>query len=76
MKTLAAHIATGIEDQLPAGRWKHCAVYENELIRIWPLDEKDREAKLAQFAKEYGFRLAFYKPGLCAIFTPDEMQIS
>jgi hypothetical protein len=53
-----------------AGQWQHCAVYEQELERIWPLSEKDREAKIAQFAKQYGFRLAFYKEGLCAIFTP------
>ena len=46
----------------------HCAVYEDELKRFWPLNEKDREAKIAHFAKEYGFRLRFYKKGLCAIF--------
>ena len=72
MKTLAAHIATEIERQLKAGVWRHCAVYEDELRRLWPLDLKDRQAKIAQFAKEYGFRLAFYQPGLCAIFTPKE----
>jgi hypothetical protein len=64
MKTLAAQI----ERQLQTGDWKHCAVYEEELRRIWPLTEKDREAKIAQFANEYGFRLRFYKQGLCAIF--------
>ena len=72
MKTLASHIATEIERQLQAGQWQHCAVYENELQRIWPLNEKDREAKLAQFAKDFGFRLVFYKEGLCAIFTPPD----
>jgi hypothetical protein len=72
MKTLAAHIATEIESQLQAGQWKHCAVYEPELQRVWPPTEKDREAKIAIFAREYGFRLAFYKAGLCAIFVPDE----
>lgn len=75
MKTLASHIASEIERQLQAGRWQHCAVYEQELQRLWPLDETNREAKIAQFAKEYGFRLAFYKGGLCAIFIPDEKQI-
>ncbi len=29
----------------------------------------DREEKIAQFAKEYGFHLSFYKLGLCAIFV-------
>ena len=72
MKTLATHIATQIERQLQAGQWKHCAIYEDELQRLWPLDAKDRQAEIAQFAKEYGFRLVFYQPGLCAIFTPSE----
>jgi hypothetical protein len=61
-------LATLIERQLRAGKGNHCAVYEHELIRIWPLDEPDREAKIAQFAKEYGFRLRFYRLGMCAIF--------
>lgn len=72
MKTLAAYIARGIERQIQSGIWKHYTVYENELLRIWPLDQKDRGAKIAQFAKEFGFSLAFYKEGLFAIFTPDE----
>ncbi len=47
---------------------KHCAIYEEELRRIWPDDEKQREPKLARFAEENGFRLRFYRYGLCAIF--------
>jgi hypothetical protein len=43
-------------------------IYEDELQRLWPLDQKDREAMIAQFAEECGFRLRFYKKGLCAIF--------
>jgi hypothetical protein len=64
MKTLASQI----ERELQADEWKHCAVYEHDLIRLWPLDEPKREAKIAQFAEEYGFRLRFYRQGLCAIF--------
>jgi len=64
LKTLASRI----ERQLQTGEWMHCAIYENELQRLWPPSEKDREAKIAQFANEYGFRLRFYKKGLCAIF--------
>jgi hypothetical protein len=64
METLARRI----ERDLQAGKWKQCPVYENELIRLWPLNEKDREAKIAQFAKRYGFRLRFYRKGMCAIF--------
>jgi hypothetical protein len=64
MKTLASKI----ERELQGRERKHYAVYEPELQRIWPLTEKDREAKIAQFANEYGFRLTFYKKGLCATF--------
>ncbi len=34
-----------------------CAVYEDEPQRIWPINEKDREKKIAQFARDYGFQL-------------------
>ena len=64
MKTLASQI----ERELHVGERKHCVVYERELKRLWPLDGKDREAKITQFAKKYGFRLRLYKKGLCAIF--------
>jgi hypothetical protein len=50
---------------------KHCAIYEEELQRIWPLSEENRKAKIEQFAREYGFQLSFYKLGLCAIFEKD-----
>ncbi len=66
MKILASRIKSQLEGQV--GRWEHCAIYELELQRLWPLDEKNRKAKIAAFAKEYGFRLSVYKPGLCAIF--------
>ena len=64
MKTLAALI----ERELQSDKWSHYAVYEPELMRVWPLDEPDREAKIAKFAKENGFRLRFYRMGMCAIF--------
>ena len=48
---------------------KHCAVYEEELSRVWPDDGNRREQKLARFAEEHGFRLRFYRDGLCAIFV-------
>jgi hypothetical protein len=62
-------LARLIKRQLQRGR--HYAVYEDELQRIWPLNEKDREAKIAQFAKEHRFHLGFYKQGLCAIFEKE-----
>jgi len=64
MKVLAAQI----DRQLQVGEWKHCAVYEDELKRLWPLHSQDREAKIAQFAKKYGFRMRFYRKRMCAIF--------
>ena len=67
MKTLAGKI----QGELQVGGGGHYAAYEDELQRIWPLNDKDREAKIAQFAREYGLRLAFYKEGLCAIFQEE-----
>ena len=66
MKILAGLIRR--ELQLQANEYGHCALYEDELQRVWPLDEENRKAKIEQFANENGFRLVYYKPGLCAIF--------
>jgi hypothetical protein len=74
MKTLANHI----EDELQHGLWSHCAIYEDELQRLWPLDAPYREIRIAAFAARYGFRLRFYHKGMCAIFDrqPDEVAVS
>jgi hypothetical protein len=61
-------LANRIERELQTREGMHCAIYERDLQRLWLLNEKDREAKIAQFANNYGFRLRFYKKGLCAIF--------
>ena len=63
MKILAGLIRR--ELQLQANEYGHCALYEDELQ---PLDEENRKAKIEQFGNENGFRLIYYKPGLCAIF--------
>jgi hypothetical protein len=59
-------LAAQIHRQLESG--ERCTVYEFELIRVWPLNEKNREAKIAAFATEHGFRLQYYRIGWCAIF--------
>ena len=61
-------LARRIERELNLGESTQCAVYEDELKRLWPLNQKERKARIAQFAEEYGFRLRFYRKGLCAIF--------
>jgi hypothetical protein len=71
MKTLASQI----DRELQVGERKHCAVYEDELKRLWPLNEKERETKIAQFAKKYGFRLRLYRKGMCAIFDKSPRSI-
>ena len=62
MKILASRIAKELK------KAKHCAVYEPELTRVWPRNGKTREAKVALFAKQNGWRLRFYKEGFCGIF--------
>ena len=52
---------------------KHCAVYEEELSRVWP-DRTERETKVARFAEDNGFRLRFYRDGLCAIFDKESPE--
>lgn len=65
MKILASRIAQELE------KARHYAVYEPDLSRVWPNDGKPREAQIASFAKLNGWRLRFYKDGLCAIFDKD-----
>jgi hypothetical protein len=66
MKTLAERIRRELETE-PA-HTGHCAIYEPDLQRLWPISDIDRKEKIAHFANQYGFKLSFYKPGLCAIF--------
>ena len=66
-------LAKQIELRMQGDDWS--MIREDDLERIWPINEKDREEKIAQFAKKYGFRLRFYQKGICAIFDkwpPDD----
>jgi hypothetical protein len=69
MKTLAEKIRRELETETAS--IGHCAIYEDRLTRLWPIDDADRKQKIAQFANQYGFKLSFYKQGLCAIFEKD-----
>jgi hypothetical protein len=60
--------------RLEANEYGYCAIYEDELQRVWPKNEENRKAKIAQFAKDHGFRLIYYKLGLCAMFVEDSSQ--
>ena len=42
----------------------------------WPDDGDRRESKVARFAMEHGFRLRFYRDGLCAIFDKQPVERS
>ena len=54
--------------QLKASDFGHCAVYEKELQRVWPMTEENRKVKIAEFGKKHGFRLAYYKQGIARSF--------
>src|SRR4029450_9123070 len=69
LKILARQIARELEVQ--PEEIGHCAIYEDKLQRIWPINEENRKAKIAQFANKNGFRLVYYKRGLCAIFEEE-----
>ena len=72
MKTLASRIRRELETKTE--RIGHCAIYENDLRRIWPLNEENRKAKIEEFARRYGFKLSYYKQGLCAIFEKEPQR--
>jgi hypothetical protein len=69
MKMLAKQIERELERE--TAKIGHCAIYEDQLQRIWPLNTENRKGKIEQFAKQHGFKLSFYKPRLCAIFEKD-----
>jgi hypothetical protein len=68
MKILARLIKRRLRSN--AAKWGHCAIYEYQLQRLWPIDEENRKQKIAQFADEHGLKLTYYRRGLCAIFEP------
>src|SRR6266700_3496665 len=72
MKTLANRIRRELEAD--DSKWlRSAAVNEDELQRIWPLNDGNRGGKIEQFAKEHGFRLSFYEKGRGAIFVMSDV---
>jgi hypothetical protein len=71
-------LANRIEEESRNGLWSQCAIYEDELQRLWPLDAPYREVRIAAFAAEFGYRLRFCHKGMCAIFDrqPGEVAVS
>jgi hypothetical protein len=68
------HAKTFATDQTRAEDSKARAIYEEELNRVWPNDGNQRERKIARFAEDNGFRLRFYRDGLCAIFDREPRE--
>ena len=54
---------------------KHCAVYRQELTRVWPGGGRNREQAVREFAQKHGWRLRFYNDELCAIFDKQPTTI-
>ena len=46
----------------------YCGIFEEQLVRVWPTNDDNREAKIRRFAQERGFRLRYYCKGQCAVF--------
>jgi hypothetical protein len=69
MQTLAKQI-----EERMHGDWS--MIRDEDLERIWPINEEHRQEKIAQFAKKYGFCLRLYVKGTCAIFdkSPQEQR--
>jgi hypothetical protein len=48
---------------------KHCAVYNEELHRVWPQHGRQRETEIARFASDHASRLRYYRDHFCASST-------
>jgi hypothetical protein len=66
MKNLAKRIKH--ELQIQNNKHGYCTIYEDELRAIWPINIRNREAEIAEFAIRFGFKLSFYKLGQGAVF--------
>ena len=62
MHALAEHLLNELRSA------SYCPVYEEQLRRLWPINDSNREAKIRSFAEERGLRLRFYCEGQCAVF--------
>jgi|Kansoi400Nextera_1026152.scaffolds.fasta_scaffold15234_1 hypothetical protein len=57
---------------------KHCAVYKDELNRVWPFDGKRRESEIGRFAQDHGWRLRYYHDVFAQFLTksPEHVAIA
>jgi hypothetical protein len=62
MQALAQFILTELQSA------SYCPVYEEQLGRLWPIADIDRESKIRSFAEHRGLRLRYYCQGQCAVF--------
>ncbi len=65
METLAAKIKKRLNTH------KHCTIFEDELARVWPYAEKEREKRFARikaFAKAHGWSATIRDPGMRVTF--------
>jgi len=65
LDALAEHILKELQSA------SYCAIYEEQLKPLWPINDLDREKKIQSFAKERGLRLRFYLKGHCAVFEKE-----
>jgi len=72
LRTLLDALADHILKELQSANY--CAVYEEQLKPLWPINDQDREKNIQSFAKERGLRLRFYLKGQCAVFEKEHFQ--
>jgi|ERR1041385_2503227 hypothetical protein len=62
MQALAEYILSELRSS------SYCPVYEEQLWRLWPSNDDNREKEIRAFAQDRGLRLRYYCKGQCAVF--------
>lgn len=66
MQMLAAKVTKEISER------GLCAIYNDDLKRVWPKGGRNREQQIHLFAKEHGWRVSHYTDEFIAILTPEQ----